>query len=90
MQPAKAQSCCLSLKYSMSVKLLTKHHLEFLSLKVGCPGSSESTHVKCHIVGKFIAAQMIIRIYRECEGGIEKSVWMIVGWHHEACLVLAS
>ena len=30
----------------MSVKLLTEHHLEFLSLKGGCTGSSESTHVK--------------------------------------------
>ena len=27
-------------------KLLTEHHLEFLSLKGGCRGSSESTHVK--------------------------------------------
>ena len=30
----------------MIVKLLTKHHLEFLSLKGGCTGSSESTLVK--------------------------------------------
>ena len=30
----------------MIVKLLTEHLLEFLSLKVGCRGSSESTHVK--------------------------------------------
>ena len=30
----------------MIVKLLTEHHLEFLSLKGGCAGSSESTHVK--------------------------------------------
>ena len=30
----------------MSVKLLTKHHLEFLSLKGGCIGSSEFTLVK--------------------------------------------
>ena len=27
----------------MTVKLLTEHHLEFLSLKGGCKGSSEST-----------------------------------------------
>ena len=40
------QSLCLSLEYSMSVKLLTEHHLEFLSLKGGCIGSSESTLVK--------------------------------------------
>ena len=30
----------------MIVKLLTEYHLEFLSLKGGCTGSSESTLVK--------------------------------------------
>ena len=30
----------------MSVKLLTEHHLEFLRLKGGCTGLSESTLVK--------------------------------------------
>ena len=30
----------------MTVKLLTEHHLEFLSLKGGCTGSSESSLVK--------------------------------------------
>ena len=30
----------------MIVKLLTEHHLEFLSLKGGCTGWSESTLVK--------------------------------------------
>ena len=30
----------------MIVKLLTEHHLEFLRLKAGYRGSSESTHVK--------------------------------------------
>ena len=41
---------CLSLEYSMTVQLLTEHpaerHLEFLSLKGGCTGSSESTLVE--------------------------------------------
>ena len=40
------QSLCLSLEYSMSVKLLTEHHLEILRLKGGCSGSSEYTLVK--------------------------------------------
>ena len=35
----------------MIVKLLTEHHLDFLSLKGGCRGSSESHMSKCHIVG---------------------------------------
>ena len=30
----------------MIIKLLTEHHLEFLSLKRGCRGTSKSTHVK--------------------------------------------
>ena len=30
----------------MTVKLLTEHHWEFLSLKGGCTGSSEPTLVK--------------------------------------------
>ena len=30
----------------MTLKLLTEHHFEFLSLRGGCIGSSESTHVK--------------------------------------------
>ena len=34
------------LEYSLIVKLLTEHHFEFLSLKGGCTGSSESTLVK--------------------------------------------
>ena len=47
------QSLCSSLDNSMIVKLLTEKHLEFLSLKGGCIGSSESTLVKlleisCH------------------------------------------
>ena len=40
------QSLCKSLEYSLIVKLLTEHYLEFLSLKRGCRGSSESIHVK--------------------------------------------
>ena len=35
-----------TIKTSMIVKLLAEHHLEFLSLKEGCRGSSESTLVK--------------------------------------------
>ena len=54
----------------MIVKLLTEHHLEFLSLKGGCRGLSESTHVKmphcwksralAHIIGR-----ISYELYRE-------------------------
>ena len=53
------QSLCSSLEYSMIVKLLTEHHLEFLSFKGGCTGSSESTIVnlsncwKSHAMAQF-------------------------------------
>ena len=40
------QSLCLSLEYSMTVKLLIEQDLEFLSLTGGRTGSSESVHVK--------------------------------------------
>ena len=40
------QSLSQSFEYSLIVKLLTEHQLEFLSLTGGCRESSESTHVK--------------------------------------------
>ena len=45
----------------MIVKLLTEHHLEFLSLRGGCRGSSESTLVKLLEISyvKHIAAHML-------------------------------
>ena len=44
----------------MSVKLLTKQHLECLSLKGGCRGSSESTHVKMpHRWKSHVLAQIV-------------------------------
>ena len=37
----------------MIVRLLTEHHLAFLSLKESCRGSSGSTHVK---IGKHLSS----------------------------------
>ena len=42
----------------MIVKLLNEHHLEFLSLKRGCRGSSESTLVKMSYWKSHAAAQL--------------------------------
>ena len=43
----------------MTVKLLSEQYLEFLSLKGGCTGSSESTHVKMpHCLKSHVTAQM--------------------------------
>ena len=53
------QSLCQLLEYSMSIKLLTEHHLEFLSLNGGGTGTSESTLVKMpHCWKSHVAAQM--------------------------------
>ena len=43
----------------MIVQLLTEHHLEFLSLKAGCRGSSESTLVKISNCWKSHAAAQV-------------------------------
>ena len=64
-QPAHMRSLirplCLSLENSMTVKLLTEQHLEFLSLTEGCTGSSESTHVKMpHCWKSHVTAHFII------------------------------
>ena len=43
----------------MTVKPLVKYHLEFLSLKGGCTGSSESTDVEMpHCLKSHVAAQV--------------------------------
>ena len=47
----------------MIVKLLTKHYLEFLSLKGGCRGSPESTLVKMSNCWKSHALAIIIWTY---------------------------
>ena len=53
----------------MIVKLLTEHHLEFLSLKGGCTGSSESTLVKMpHCWKSHVTAHMFT-------GGLQLALW---------------
>ena len=64
------QSLCWSLEYSISVKLLTEHHLESLSLNGGCTGSSESTHVKLPQCWKSHATAHIEIIYDQ-NGAVE-------------------
>ena len=44
----------------LSVKLLTEHHLEYISLTGGCTGSSESTHLKMpHCWKSHVTAQLL-------------------------------
>ena len=59
------QSLCLSLDYSVTVKLLTENHLEFLSLKGGCTGLSEPTLVKMpHCWKSHVTAQLCVLIIK--------------------------
>ena len=53
------QSRCSSLEYFMTVKLLTKLHLGFLSLKRECTGSTEATLVKMQHCWKFHVAGLL-------------------------------
>ena len=61
----------------MSVKLLNEHHLEFLSLKGGCTGSSESIHVKMpHCRKSHATAEMT-------HPTLAEMVMTQVLWHHQ-------
>ena len=62
---AQSDQClCMTLEHFMTVKLLTGQHLEFLSLKGGCRGSSESTHVKMpHCRKSHVIAHIILNTY---------------------------
>ena len=61
MQPD--QSLCKSHEYFMTVRLLTEHNLEFLSLKGGCRGSSESSFVKMpHCWKSHVAAYIMCSV----------------------------
>ena len=56
----------------MIVKLRTEHNLEFLSLKGGCRGSSESTHVKIphcwksHALAQLFFFACVLYLYKKC------------------------
>ena len=60
----------------MIVKLLTVHHLELLSLKGGCTGSSESTLVKVPYCWKSHAlAHILIKIFPIADNGHYRQEW---------------
>ena len=65
------QSLCYSLEYSMTVLLLTKQRLEFLSLKGGCTGSPESTLVIMPHCWKPYVAAHISKVVLKCKVQIE-------------------
>ena len=71
------QSLCLSLEYSMTLRLLIEHHLEFLSLKGGCTCSCESTFVKIpHCWKSHVTAQVLLKDVRAVVNSR-----LLVWWH---------
>ena len=65
----------------MSVKLLTEHHFEFLSLTEGCSGLSESTHVNMpHCSKSHVAAELcslpLFQVY-ELDGSTHDKDWVM-------------
>ena len=62
-QPAHMQHLIRAFASRLNIlclKLLTEHHLEFVSLKGGCTGSSKSTLVK---MPHCVAAQFMIQYF---------------------------
>ena len=59
----------------MTVKLLTEHHLEFLSLKGGCKGLSESIHVKMPHSWIFV---VVTQLYRPRETHINNDIINVI------------
>ena len=60
-QPALMRNLIRAFEYSMSVKLLTGQHLEFLSLQGGCTCFSKSTLVKMpHCWKSHVAAHISV------------------------------
>ena len=70
----------------MIVKLLTEHHMEFLSLKGGCRGSSESTHVemthcwKSRALAHFIMLCQYPILKAACGTGQLKCYVIVIPW----------
>ena len=73
----------------MIVKLLTEHHLEFLSLKGGCRGSSETTLVKMSNCWKSHAAAQksayILGVVKPRSHEIARSTNRAIGHESRRC-----
>ena len=63
----------------MTIKLLIEHHLEFISLKRGWTGSSESTLVKMphfwksHVAAHIVSTNFYILFCKQCRRRLDKS-----------------
>ena len=66
------QSLCLSLEFSMTVKLLTEHHLECLRLKEAVQARLSLHMSKCHIVGNHMSQLISVFVVSFLESIIAK------------------
>ena len=72
----------------MNIKLLIEYYLEFLSLKGGCRGSSESTLVKMpHCLKSHVPAHIIL-IHLSTKYAIVISPSSIIFCHYRAVIIL--
>ena len=72
----------------MIVKVLTEHHLEYLSLKGGCRGSSESALVKMSNCWKSHAAAHYYCFHgerRDIWSAVAHSVGRVLDWGLKGC-----
>ena len=70
----------------MIVKLLTEHHLECLSLKRGCRGSSESTHVKMpHCWKSHALAQILCFLCQAVKTKMKCHILNLIEKIHNCC-----
>ena len=78
------QSLCSSLEYSIIVKLLTEHHLEFLSLTLNAP-----------ITTKVVCFSLLLKCLRslygkQCGPRSDCSYMTSLFWVHTVCSILNS
>ena len=67
----------------MNVKLLIEHRLEFLCLKGGCTGSSESTLVKMpHCWKLHVTAQLVMATHRASIDDFDQTAGLSLSWAH--------
>ena len=79
------QSLCKSLEYSMTVKLLTEHHLRFLSKKEAAQARLSLHLSKCHIVGNHISRLINIHMVQYSPS---PDVYLSQGLEIRMCVVL--
>ena len=85
------QSLCKSLECSMSVKLLSEQHLEFLSLKGGFTCLSESTYIKMQTLLEITCRCSFFSSSIFCLSGPMLTVrlyFILSSWHNRILVLL--